>query len=78
MGQYASGFGKLALFANFATIKKDFSKNLSAHIILVLDATFVPNFLGLLSPEISFGKNSHLDMKLISPSIVQQQYCTAL
>jgi len=49
-------------FANFATINNFFSKNLSARIILVLDATIVPNltFLGLLSPEISFGeKNSH-------------------
>jgi len=45
--------------ANFATIK-NFSRNLSTHIILVLDATFVPNltFLGLLSPEISFGEKT--------------------
>jgi len=28
---------------NFATIKKTFSRNISARIILVLDATFVPN-----------------------------------
>jgi len=43
---------------------KLFSGNLSARIIPKLDATFVPNltFLGLLSPEISFGeKNSHPD-----------------
>jgi len=34
------------------------AKNLSEHIILILDATFVPNltFLGPLSPEISFGE----------------------
>jgi len=31
----------LAFFANFATIKKVFSENLSVHIILILDATFV-------------------------------------
>jgi len=39
---------------------KTFFKNLSAPIILVLDASFVANltFLGLLSREISF-KNSH-------------------
>jgi len=38
----------------FGTIKKVF-QILSARIILVLDAAFVPNltFLGLLSPEIS-------------------------
>jgi len=52
----------LAFFANFATIRKLFSRNLSARIVHVLDATFMPNltFLGLLSFEISFGeKNSH-------------------
>jgi len=45
--------------AHFATIKK-LSKNLSACIILVLYATFVQNltFLGLLSPEISFGERT--------------------
>jgi len=49
------------VFANFATIKKTSSKNLSVHIILILDATFVPNltFIGVLSPEISLGKNGH-------------------
>jgi len=42
-------------FANIAAITKTFL-NLSARIIL--DATFLPNlmFLGLLSPEISFGE----------------------
>jgi len=43
-------------------------KNLSVHIILILDATSVPNlaFFGLLSPGILFGKktvthpNTHL------------------
>jgi len=37
---------------------KTTSKNLSARITLVLDATFVPNFtfFGLLSHEISIGK----------------------
>jgi len=38
---------------------KTFSR-ISARIILVLDATFVPNltFLGLLSPEILFGEKT--------------------
>jgi len=45
------------LWHTFATIKKTFSKNQSARIIFVPDATFVPNlFLGLLSPEILLGK----------------------
>jgi len=45
-------------FANFATQLKNFFRKLSARIILVLDATFVPNltFLGILRPEISFGE----------------------
>jgi len=48
--------GILAVFVNFAAIKKTFSENLRACIIFVQDATFVPNltFLGVLSPEISF------------------------
>jgi len=61
-------------FANFATIKKTFSKNPRASIILVLDATFLTNltFLGLLSPEISFGEktthpNAHPDAQLRKP-----------
>jgi len=47
----------LRFFANFATVKK-LSRNLSARIILVLEAAFLLNltFLGLLSPEISFGE----------------------
>jgi len=57
----------------------NFSKNLSVYIILVPDTTFVPNltFLGILSPEISFGeKNSHpltqTDRQLILPSMNQR------
>jgi len=41
---------------------KNFSKNLSAHVIviLILSTTFVPNltFLGILSPEIWFGEKT--------------------
>jgi len=57
-------FGVQAKNVNFATII--FSKNLSARIILVLNSTFAPHltFLGLLSPEISFG-----DTQFISPSV---------
>jgi len=46
-----------SFFANFATIKTLFYRNLSGHIILIQDTTFVPNlmFLGLLGPEISLG-----------------------
>jgi len=46
-------------FANFATIKK-LSKNISARIIFVVDAIFLPNvaFLGPFSPEISFGEKT--------------------
>jgi len=41
--------------ANFATSKK-LSKNQSVHIILIPDATLVPNLTFLdLGPEISFG-----------------------
>jgi len=45
-------------FADFAAIKKAFSKNLNACTILILDATFVTTltFLGLLSPGILFGE----------------------
>jgi len=63
--------------ANFSTIKKTSSKNLNVCVILVLDVTFVPNltFLGLLSPEISFGEKTytqtptHPDTQCISPSV---------
>jgi len=45
----------------------------TVHIILILDATFVPNltFLGFLSPEILFGEktDTHADTQLISPSV---------
>jgi len=67
-----------AFFANFATMKNRFSKNLSARLILPVDATFVSNltFLGLLSPDISLGeKNNHHpcthpdNTQLISPSV---------
>jgi len=46
----------LAYFLQIMPQLKTFSKHLSAHIILILDATFVPTltFLGLLGPEISF------------------------
>jgi len=45
----------------FLNYKAFFSRNLSVCIILVLDATFMPNltFLGLLWSEISFGENNH-------------------
>jgi len=47
-------------FSNFATIKS-FSKNLSALIIPILGATFVPNLtlLGLLSPGDIVWKKTH-------------------
>jgi len=43
-----------------AGIRWKASRNLSVHIILILDATFVPNlkFLGLLSAEISLGEKT--------------------
>jgi len=48
---------------------KNVSRNLSVRIILILDATFVPNltFLGLLNPEILFGEKKlpcHPDKQL--------------
>jgi len=48
----------LHFFANYATTKKTFSRNLSAQDIL--DTTYVSNlmFLGLHSPEISFGEKN--------------------
>jgi len=64
----------LAFLANFDTIK-NISKNLHACIIIILDATFVPNlrFLGLLSPEISFGEKkqspTQTPTQLISPFV---------
>jgi len=52
---------------------KSFFKNLSACIILILDATLVPNlmFLGLLSPEISLGEKlvTHTATQPISQSV---------
>jgi len=47
-------------FWRFFAASKKLSKNLSARIILVLDATFVPNLTlsGLLRPEISFGEKT--------------------
>jgi len=52
-----------AVFANFATINI-FSRNLSTHIILVLDATFLLHlmFLSLLSPEISFAEKTAMTL----------------
>jgi len=60
--QWSTLFTIFSLFWHFLQILpqlKTFPKNLSVRIILVLDATVVPNltFLGLLSPEISFGEN---------------------
>jgi len=52
----------LAYFLRFLPQLKNFFRKLSVCIILVLDATFVPNstFVGLLRPEIPFGEqNSH-------------------
>jgi len=61
-----------SFFANYATIK-NFSKNLSVCISIILDATFVQNltFPGLLSPEISFGEKTvtHPDTQLVSSSM---------
>jgi len=63
----ANGFVKLVFlvyfwrfFCKFCHNWRTVSKNLSAHIILVLNATFAPNltFLGLLSPEISVGEKT--------------------
>jgi len=69
----SAGFGLFWFFCkNLATIKKLF-QNLNVCIILVLDATFVPNltFLGLLSPDMSFGEKTvtHTDTQLISRSV---------
>jgi len=54
-------FGLLIFLANFATVKKLYPKNLSACIIHVLDATFVPNlmFFSLLSPEILHSSHNY-------------------
>jgi len=54
---------KYVLFFAFLPILpqlKNFSRNLSACIILILDAIFLPNltFLGLLGPEISLGEKT--------------------
>jgi len=48
------------ILQKIATTKQTFPKNLIVHIILILDASIVPNlmFLGLLSPGISFGEQS--------------------
>jgi len=63
------------VFANSAAIKKTFfPKHLSARIILVLDAIFVPysTFLGLLSLELSLREEpvtqpfTYLDTQRIS------------
>jgi len=70
-------FGKLAFlayvggfFANFATVKNFFSKTVTARMILVLGATFVPNltFLSLLSPEILFGEKEVAQSPTQKPS----------
>jgi len=62
----------LAFFCKFCQNYTTFPRNRSAHIILVLDATFLPNFtfLGLLSPEIPFGEKAvtHTDTQLTTPS----------
>jgi len=65
--------------ANFAAIKKLFSENLSTRFILVLDATFLPNltFLGLLSPDISFGEKKQSPRRPIDFAIRELQ-CSAL
>jgi len=60
--------------------QSNFFKNLSACIILVLDATFMPNltFLGLLSPEISFGEKpvTHEDRHPAYFTIVNLSQCS--
>jgi len=50
-----------AFFLQILPQLRNFCENLSMCIILILDAIFVPNliFLGLLSPEMFFGKNSY-------------------
>jgi len=78
-GNACTHFGVLRLFSQFFCQfflqLKSFSKTLSAHIILVLDATFVPNlmFLGLLNSETSFAEKQLLphtsSTQLISPSV---------
>jgi len=68
-------FGILAYFCIFPLLPKLklYFKNVSVHVILVLNTTFVLNmtFLGLLSPEILFGEKTvtHTDTQLISPSV---------
>jgi len=59
----------------FPQLKNFFQKNLSVHIILVLDATLVLNltFLGFFGPEISFEEKSHSPTQLISPSVNQHR-----
>jgi len=51
-------FGLFLYFLQILLQLKTFSETSSVHIILILDATFVPNltFSGLLSPEISLGE----------------------
>jgi len=73
-GEEVSHFCVFAPFGRFLLIfsqLKTFSKNLSAHIIIVLDATFMLNltFLGLLSLGISFGEKNQPQIQLISPSV---------
>jgi len=51
-------FFVLFFFVQILPQLKNFSRNLSVHIIYAIDTTFVPNltFLGLLSPEILLGE----------------------
>jgi len=52
-------FGRfLAFFLILPQLKNFFSRNLSTHITLILEATFVSNwmFLGLLTAEVLFGE----------------------
>jgi len=71
--------GKMVILAYFSRFLQILSQlkylfqNLSARIIFVIDATFVPHltFSGLLSPEILFGDKTvtHSDTQLILPSV---------
>jgi len=65
---------RFCLFLAFLQILpqlKTFPKNQNACIILILDATFVPNltFLGLLNPEISFREKTVTPTDTKTPSL---------
>jgi len=68
----------VAYFWQFLPQLKKLSKNLRVSIIFVIDTTFVPNltFLGLLSPETSYGEKTvtHPDRHTAYFAISEPQY----